>query len=80
MREGVPALRFAPAGMTLLREGFCLEALWCPIWSPNRTLNCSCDIGVVKCAALLRRDAIGFHRKPTLDDPDVALKLAEPFW
>ena len=38
------------------------------------------DIWVVKCAALLRRDAIGFHRKPTLDHPGVARTIETAVW
>ena len=38
------------------------------------------DIWVVKCAALLRRSAIGFHRKPTLDHPGVAITIEGAVW
>jgi hypothetical protein len=75
-----PLFADAPAGMTSFWMGFYLEALWCPFWSPNRYRNCFCDLWVVKCAALLRRDAIRFRRKRTLDDPDVALMLDDLFW
>ncbi len=57
-----------------------LEALWCPFWSPNRCFNCPCDIRVVKCAALLRREAIRFQRNRTLNDTEVASILDDPFW
>ncbi len=40
--------------------------------SPKRILEDERDVWVVKCAASLRREAIRFRRKRTLDDPEVA--------
>ncbi|OYU51878.1 MAG: hypothetical protein CFE27_10420 [Alphaproteobacteria bacterium PA1] len=48
--------------------------------TPNRCLNCSCDLWAVKCPFSMKTDRLATQQSCALDDPDVAGMLDHPFW